>query len=623
MNYLLFTYSLLVTLILIFLARDITFFGRGIQPDKNGKLTMTDQEKMILATQKLNLFYWPSKIHSIENARAQLREVWAFLINIITKLLKSKDEVINVSLSLISNFGCIILIYQILNIYFSNSVAFLGTALYSTSIWPYQIALFLGHILLSQFFFLLSIYSLALMNLYPELSYLFLFISGFLLIICFSSSSASRKYPPIIIFFLIFQLFENFIFVVNYQRILILFLLLIFVFLSFQIFKNKIYITIEKKIKKYVLNPESVVNYVKQSKKIISNLVYLFIPTILMFFSFNSNINIIIKISLFLFGIIVSMLIILYPELIRNLGRYVVYLNIGSWANHFRSYPKNFFKVDTSGDFRAPISWYLGFLIRFCPLIFITFIFCFFFTIFSGQFNNIEKILFIFLSLVPFFVIELSKAIRVAKSYLPILIGMIFLIVVVMSELENILPRNIFFLILTCLILINLIHKIFYLIIDVIPSRLGPSNLAKYLIKNKILEIGTYNNTFNDELAGPIIQKFPNKIKFQFFNSISECKNCNYFLVPQRSAKSVTMETQQFSIKNGDFKLDQKLNEIEKKGILQKIVIKKFKMLGTSRFFVGESEISGFREFCLRDISDFDRDLSYALILDLRKIKEH
>ena len=117
MNYLLFTYSLLVTLILIFLARDITFFGRGIQPDKNGKLTMTDQEKMILATQKLNLFYWPSKIHSIENARAQLREVWAFLINIITKLLKSKDEVINVSLSLISNFGCIILIYQILMAY--------------------------------------------------------------------------------------------------------------------------------------------------------------------------------------------------------------------------------------------------------------------------------------------------------------------------------------------------------------------------------------------------------------------------------------------------------------------------------------------------------------------------
>jgi hypothetical protein len=81
------------------------------------------------------------------------------------------------------------------------------------------------------------------------------------------------------------------------------------------------------------------------------------------------------------------------------------------------------------------------------------------------------------------------------------------------------------------------------------------------------------------------------------------------------------METQQFAIKNGDFKMDKKLNEIEKNGILEIITFKKFKTLGTSRFFVGESEISGFREFCLKDISDADRKITYALILDLRKLK--
>ena len=95
------------------------------------------------------------------------------------------------------------------------------------------------------------------------------------------------------------------------------------------------------------------------------------------------------------------------------------------------------------------------------------------------------------------------------------------------------------------------------------------------------------------------------------------------FLIPQRSAKSVTMETQQFAIKNGDFKLDQNLMKLKKKGILEKITLKKFKMFGTSRFFVGESEISGFREFCLKDISDSDRKLSYALILNLRELKEY
>ena len=83
------------------------------------------------------------------------------------------------------------------------------------------------------------------------------------------------------------------------------------------------------------------------------------------------------------------------------------------------------------------------------------------------------------------------------------------------------------------------------------------------------------------------------------------------------------METQQFAIKNGDFNLDQRLNDIENNGILDKITIKKFKLLGASRFFVGESEITGFREFCLKDISDLDRKLSYALILNLRELKGH
>ena len=317
------------------------------------------------------------------------------------------------------------------------------------------------------------------------------------------------------------------------------------------------------------------------------------------------------------------MFIILYPNFIRNFGRYVVYLNIGSWANHFKSYPKNYFKVDTSGDFRAPMNWYVGFLLRFCPLIFILYIVSIFFIIFTDFFIVKEKIFYIILSLIPFLVIEFSKAIRVAKSYLPILIGMILLIVAVCSKLEIVLNNNIFFWITNFLILLNLLHQLFYLITDILPTRLGPSMVAKFLIKNKICEIGTYNNPYNDELAGAIIQKFPDKIKFKFYNSISECKNCDYFLIPQRSAKSVTMETQQFAIKNGDFNLDQRLNDIENNGILDKITIKKFKLLGASRFFVGESEITGFREFCLKDISDLDRKLSYALILNLRELKGH
>ena len=620
MNYILLSYSILITFILLFISKDITYFGRGIQPDKNGKLTMTDQEKMILATSKLKLFFWPSKVHLIKNSRGQLREIWVILINIFSKLLKSKDEFLNVILSLISNLGCIVLAYFILDIYFSKNVAFFGAALYATSIWPYQVALFFGHILLAQFFFFLSIFTLALTSIYPEYTYLLIFISGFLSIICFSSSSASRKYPPIIFAFFIFTLYPNIDFIINNNRGLILISLILANIIIFQIIKNKFYGFIKKKIEQNVTK-DSVETYFSDFKKKLIKLYHIPALIILIFFCYNKNIDVLFKFSIFVLGIILASLIILYPNFIRGIGRYFVFLEIGNWANHFRSYPKNYFKQDTSGNFRAPATYYLNFLPRFCPVILLLYISSFLIILFSNYFLFKEKLLYIFLSLIPLLIIELSKAMRVSKSYLPILIGLIFLIIVVAAKLENNFSDNIFFLSIIILILFNLLHKIFFLVKDVIPTRLGPSNLAKFLIKNKIYKIGTYNNPYNDEIVGPINQKFPKKINFQFYETIDECKNCDYFLIPQRCAKSITMETQQFAIKNGDFKMDKKLNEIEKNGILEIITFKKFKTLGTSRFFVGESEISGFREFCLKDISDADRKITYALILDLRKLK--
>ena len=621
MHYLLFIYSLLITLILIFHARDITFFGRGIQPDKNGKLTMTDQEKMIIAVRNLKLFFWPSKIHSIENSRGQLREIWVIIINILSRLFNSKDEFLNVLLSLISNLGCIILSYFILDIYFSKNIAFFGTALYATSIWPYQIALFFGHILLAQFFFFLSIFTLALTNIYPEYAYLLTFISGFLLIICFSSSSASRKYPPIIFIFFIFTLSQDIDFVINNSRSIILISLLLINIIIFLFIKNKFYNFIKKKIEKYVPK-ERIEIYFNDFKKKLIKLYFIPVPVIFIFFCYNKNIDVLFKFSIFLIGTILAILIILYPNFIKGIGRYFVFLEIGNWANHFRSYPNNYFKQDTSGNFRAPPTYYLNFLPRFCPLIILLYILSLLIVLLSDYFLLLEKILYIFLSLLPVLTIELTKAMRVSKSYLPILVGLIFLIIVVAAKLENISSNNIFLISIIFLILVNLLHKIFFLLQDVIPTRLGPSNIAKFLIKNKIYKIGTYNNPYNDEIVGPIYQKFNKKIKFQFYESIDECENCDYFLIPQRSAKSFTMESQQFAIKNGDFKMDKKLNEIESNGILEDITIKKFKTLGTSRFYVGESEISGFREFCLKDISEADRKITYALILDLRKLKK-
>ena len=62
MFYYLLAYSLIITLILIFFSKDITFLGRGLFQDKNGNFSMTDQEKMLLGNSKLGWIYWPSRI---------------------------------------------------------------------------------------------------------------------------------------------------------------------------------------------------------------------------------------------------------------------------------------------------------------------------------------------------------------------------------------------------------------------------------------------------------------------------------------------------------------------------------------------------------------------------------
>ena len=68
---------------------------------------------------------------------------------------------------------------------------------------------------------------------------------------------------------------------------------------------------------------------------------------------YNENIDLLFKFSIFVIGIILAGLFILYPNFMRGIGRYFVFLEIGNWANHFRSYPKNYFKQDSSGNFRS------------------------------------------------------------------------------------------------------------------------------------------------------------------------------------------------------------------------------------------------------------------------------
>ena len=56
---------------------------------------------------------------------------------------------------------------------------------------------------------------------------------------------------------------------------------------------------------------------------------------------------------------------------------------------------------------------------------------------------------------------------------------------------------------------------------------------------------------------------------------VASCLTCSGSLsqYPPRSSKSVNMETENYAIKNGDFKKDKELNKLELNGYLNQMII--------------------------------------------------
>ena len=85
--------------------------------------------------------------------------------------------------------------------------------------------------------------------------------------------------------------------------------------------------------------------------------------------------------------------------------------------------------------------------------------------------------------------------------------------------------------------------------------------------------------------------------------------------MPPVSAKSVSMETQKEAIEGGDFVHDPVLKDLLKEKKIEKIALCKIKTMGSSKFWVHNSEITSFRDLVLGDISPLDRWLGYAWVI--------
>jgi len=591
----------------------------------------TDNEKMIMAARDLNLKKWPSLMHRSNLSRGQLREFWVMSLALLIQKFNFKTcEATNVALSLVAHTLSTLSLYVICNDFIAPVFSFVVSLLYLFSSWTYQVALYAGHVILAQMWFSFSIVLLNIYSLSENL--IFIALSSVCIAISFFSSSASRKYPYLwvsLVFILdSIHILEN-NYKINYNKNNLLILSVYFlVLMSFFLYK-KYFTKYFIKVLKTFVGPE-LKSTIESKPDIHLALVKLFFMSMavpLLWIMSSPDIRVI------MLAVILSLCLVSYyvlgPDLISGLRRYRNFLKIGNWANHFQVYESNsqtVFGRTIPKNFKgASFSWFYKFQSLVSPVIFYSYCLNLILTtgivVLNFTINSAMQMFSIFIvSIMPVIVHNLTGAIQVGKAYYSQISGYILYLIFSIQLLDFYYNLNLMIIGYLSLLLLWSIYSLTSKILpELLICRSSVDHLRKYLIEHNILNFSTYRTPYNESLVGVLEHEdVENLFNIRFYDSIKDSSD-QYFILPNRSSKSVAMESTSTAATGSDFNSDLYLLDIERSGILNDITIHKFPTIGSTRYFLSESEVTGYRFFELGQYDEIDFEKTYARIIDLKK----
>ena len=601
----------------------------------------TDNEKMLHATQKISFFSWPSKIHSIENSRAETREYWVLALKFIQLFFRNKiSDHVNFTLALLANCVSSILIYFVIGNYFSPNIGLIASLFYSTSIWAYQIIFVIGHVHLAQMFFLFAVLSLqAAFPLEAPYTVYFYFLAGILTIVSFAASSASRKYPILAIIALIYSLREQAVFPweVTYFSMTNAYvlgsgLLTVVSVLLFSAWQKS---WIEKILRKVTGKP-----YLAARADMLFQTFLAAVAFAVVFWTLFPEWTIVFKFVLAYFlGVLAATLHLLLPvsELKTNGHRYGVWL-MAKWRSHFNSYPDQvaIFGKQLPEDFRGEgLPWVPRLFWRVVPVVFVFYICSFLVVVYdaftSNQFSNvflalIYVISIAFVSLLPVIVSELTSSLQVGKAYFPSLIGFLLMLGfgsdVVFKNLEgNESATTLFVVLIASAILLQWGQSLLLYFGDVLPARMAATRLRSELRRLNVKTFYTYDNPYSDSFVNSMLYSYPDEFDVKYIDSIGEVRE-GVIVIPGTSAKSEIMEGKKFAVL-GDFRGDKVLNKLYENRDIEKLADSKIRTRGCSRYFVLETEVTGYRDLILKQVGEYDRWIANGWILSAETVHKH
>lgn len=603
----------------------IHFFSKGLT---------TDNAKMIQSAREFKLHAWPSKMHSERWARNQLREVWVIFLAILIQKFRCKpNERTNIALGLLSHAVSALMIFFITSQFANEIFAFLIAGIYFMSSWSFQVALYLGHVLLANMFFLIAIYFMIVFFKHDVL--LALVGSSIAIALSFFSSSASRKYPYMWVATLLLlevsiynfnnvRIIQN-LFVNPFPTVLLFILFLICLIIKTRI--TKFIFAFLKIIS--TTQPSPKYNISRQHERFVF---VLFIALAeIIFLSFYLLISKDIRELSYLLSIVLGILsvqiYILMPNIVESVNRYRVFLDIGNWANHFQIYTsksESIFGRELSVNQIGKISiWFITLQRYLSPVHFYAYLtscVILFSLIFEKQTLDFlyEGLFVLFVSTVPIIVHKLSNGILVGKALYAQYTGYFYVFIFLIAKFSSE-PKlfRIILIMLTLLCILAFMQLLFFLN-EALKARSSVGGLISFLKKRNIKSIATYETPFNDSLVKLVEET--NLFEIKYINSIKEC-NVNYMVIPNRSSKSVAMESTSLAALGLDFAADPDLKFLEDSKKLDSVTIYKFPTIGSSKKYIFESEVTGFRFTQLKQYSTVDFERTYGRVIDVLKAK--
>jgi len=546
----------------------------------------TDNEKLVQAAGEIDLLAWPSKMHTIPYGRSHLREYWVIALKLLMKItgMKGSDHV-NITLALIANAFSAVLIFYVARSYFGEWAALFVFLLYVTCLWPYHVAIYMGHIHLAQAFFLSSVLALRLATVSPHLSLLFYLASGILIAVSFASSSSSRKFPALFLAAFLYETSSYFALPSNsdldISRLLdgwtvltlaLPVLLLAGVAAAAGALRKSGRQLLRRRLgEDWSTSNPTLVSLGGLASKNLVRFAILSGAAILALHVWQPDARFYASVIVSLTGIVLVLVHVLSPDFIGGYHRYSLFLNTTGWASHFKVWKprhQEIFGRTLPDDFRGGgISWVPRLLVRMTPVVAVIYVVgavvmlgAYLSRGVRGDLPMIEALsippVLVLISLLPVFVAELTKSLQVGKAYFSMLVGLLVLIGAAAAAIIDVADNSpialgVLALAAAVVILAQASITIRGLVADLLPARMGPSRLYRFLKDHKVRTFYTYDNPYNQPFVETMVYSHPGEFEVKYIDSIKDVGD-GIVVVPPTSSKSLTMESDSFGV-NGAF----------------------------------------------------------------------